>query len=160
MKETLTFEQAIRMAMEAEQKAAAFYEEAAESTQTMASGPLRELAKFEHQHYAVLVELEQFLRAKGTFADSEGTELTFTAPSEAGFTTKAAHMSMMEIITVALGFEERAEKRYHALADQTDHPDAQALFTRLAQEEKNHYKTLREAYVSLNEHGVWAWSEE
>jgi rubrerythrin len=150
---------AIKIAMEAEKKAAAFYADAAQRTVTLGRGLLEQLADFERHHYAILVKLEQSLRDQGSFIDYEGRELTFPAPSEVQTTAEPNKMSMMGIITTALEIETEAEKRYTALAEQTSDPDGQSMFKRLAQEENKHHKILRDAYVSLNNRGVWAWPE-
>jgi rubrerythrin len=155
----ITLLDAIKIAMEAEKKAAAFYADAAQKTQTLGRGLLEQLAEFERHHYAILAKLEKSLRDQGAFIGYEGEELTFPAPSEVQTTAEPDKMSMMGIITTALGIETEAEKRYTALAEQTGDPAGQSMFRRLAQEENKHHKILKDAYVSLNNHGVWAWSE-
>jgi rubrerythrin len=153
----ITLLDAIKIAMEAENKAAAFYADAAQKTETLGRGLLEQLAEFERHHYAILAKLEQSLRDQGAFIDYEGKELAFPAPSEAQTTAEPNKMSMMGIITTALEIETEAEKRYTALAEQTGDPAGQSMFRRLAQEENKHYKILRDAYVSLNDRGVWVW---
>jgi rubrerythrin len=154
----MTLLDAIKIAIEAERKAAAFYADAAQKTETLGRKLLEQLADFERHHYDILTKLEQSLRDQGAFIDYEGRELTFPAPSEVQRTAEPNKMSMMGIITTALEIEVEAEKRYTALAEQTSDPAGQSMFRRLAQEENKHHKILREAYVSLNNRGVWAWS--
>jgi rubrerythrin len=155
----ITLLDAIKIAMEAEKKAATFYADAAQRTETLGRGLLEQLAEFERHHYAILAKLEQSLREQGAFIGYEGRELTVPAPSEAQTTKEPDKMSMMGIITTALEIEKEAEKRYTALAEQTTDPAGQSMFRRLAQEENKHHKILKNAYVSLNNHGVWAWTE-
>jgi rubrerythrin len=52
----------------------------------------------------------------------------------------------------------KARERYAALAEQTTDPDGQAMFKRLAEEERANYDILANAYWSLNNRGVWVWS--
>jgi rubrerythrin len=150
---------AIKIAMEAEKQAAAFYANAAQKTETLGRGLLEQLAEFERHHYAILAKLEQSLRDQGAFIGYEGRELTMPAPGEVQRTAEPDKMSMMGIITTALEIEKEAEKRYNDLAEQTSDPAGQSMFTRLAHEENKHHKILKKAYVSLNDRGVWAWPE-
>jgi rubrerythrin len=155
----ITLLDAIKIAMEAEKKAAAFYTDAAQKTETLGRGLLEQLAEFERHHYAILVKLEQSLRSQGTFIDYEGRELAFPAPSEVQTTAEPNKMSMMGIITTALEIETEAERRYRALAERTSDPAGRSMFERLAKEESNHHRILREAYTSLNNRGVWDWQK-
>jgi rubrerythrin len=157
--QNITLLDAIKIAMEAEKKAAAFYADAAQKTETLGRGILERLAEFERHHYAILVKLEQSLRDQGAFVDYEGEELSFPAPSEVQRTAEPDKMSMMGIITTALEIETEAEKRYTALAEQTSDPAGQSLFRQLAQEENKHHKILKDVYVNLNNHGTWVWPE-
>jgi rubrerythrin len=155
----ITLLDAIKIAMEAERKAAEFYANAAQRTETLGRGLLEQLAEFEHHHYDILVKLEQSLRAQGAFIDYKGEDVTFPAPSEVQRTAEPDKMSMMGIITTALEIETEAEKRYNDLAEQTSNPAGQSMFRRLAQEENKHHKILKDAYVNLNNHGTWVWPE-
>jgi rubrerythrin len=155
----ITLLDAIKIAMEAEKKAAAFYADAAQKTETLGRGLLEQLATFERHHYAILAKLEQSLRDQGAFIGYKGEDMTLSAPSEVQTTAEPDKMSMMGIITTALKIEEEAEKRYNALAEQTSDPAGQSMFRRLALEENKHHKILKGAYGSLNNHGTWVWSE-
>ncbi len=53
--------------MEAEKKAAAFYADAAQKTETLGRSLLEQLAEFERHHYAIMAKLEQSLRDQGAF---------------------------------------------------------------------------------------------
>jgi rubrerythrin len=157
--QNITLLDAIKIAMEAEQQAAAFYADAAQKTETLGRDLLEQLAKFERHHYTILAKLQQSLRDQGAFIDYEGAGLAFPAPSEVQTTAEPNKMSMMGIITTALEIETEAEKRYNTLAEQTSDPDGQSMFRRLALEENKHHKILKVAYVSLNNHGTWVWPE-
>ena len=150
---------AIKIAMEAEQQAAAFYADAAQKTETLGKGLLERLAEFERHHYDILVKLEKSLRDQGAFIGYEGRELTMPAPSEVQVNVEPNKMSMVGIITTALDIERQAKERYTALAERTSDPDGQAMFKRLAREEQKHHDILSQAYWSLTNHGVWALAE-
>jgi rubrerythrin len=152
---------AIQIALEAEQKAAAFYTDAA----SQVSNPLgrrlfEQLVKFEQHHYDKLAALQQSLHDKGAFIGYEGRELDLPPLGEVEGIEEANLESVMGIIDTALEVEQGAEKRYADLAEQTDDPEGHAMFERLSEEEHGHYRILREAYWSLNNGGVWHWSQK
>ncbi len=151
---------AIRIAMDAEEKAAAYYADSAQKTSNPNGRALFEqLAEFERYHLQKLTNLEKSLREKGAFIGYEGRELTIQAPSKITKTREQNKLSMMEIIALALDLEREAGKRYKALAKQTADPDGKAMFERLAREEQIHYAVLYSASENLNQHGVWNWSK-
>ena len=157
----LNFLDAIRMAMEAEQKAAAFYDETAQKTANPLGRRLFEqLAGFEHYHYTKLAALEESLCKDGACIMYEGKELSFPAPDEVEKIKEADKMSVMGIITMAMEIKSKAKERYAALAEQTTDSDGQAMFDRLAEEEHTNHRILSAAYWSLNNRGVWAWSRQ
>jgi len=149
--------EAIGIAKAAEEKAEAFYAQAAQETTVVACGLFETLATFEHYHYEKLQALEDSLRQNGAFVEYEGRELVLEAPGEVTSVTveEAQKMSLMGIVTTALDVETQAEKRYLALSEQTEDPAGKAMFTQLAKEEKLHHRVLQHAYWSLNDRGVW-----
>ncbi len=157
MSQDLNLLDAIKIAMEAERKAATFYSDAAKKTNSVGRGLLNQLAEFERHHYDILAELQESLRDRGAFIEYEGKELMIPAPSEVQTTEEPDKMSMMEVITLALNIEREARGRYEALAEQTSDPSGKAMFERLAEEEQTHYVILSNAYWSLNDRGVWKW---
>lgn len=156
----LTLSSAIKVAMEAERKAATLYGDAAQKTANPLGRRLfNRLAEFERHHYDKLVELQNSLREQGVFIKYEGKELSIPAPGEVDSIAAPNKMSMMKIITMAQDIELQAGARYTALARQTTDPSGQAMFERLAAEEQAHYRLLRDVYWNLNDRGVWAWAE-
>ena len=154
----LSLVDAIQIAMEAEQKAAAFYADGAQKTGNPAGKSLFEqLAEFERYHYQKLSELKQSLQDRGAFIEYEGRKLLPPA-HEVQTTEDPSKMSMMSIITVAIETEREAENRYVALARQTVDPEGRAMFDKLAKEEHNHYRVLGEVYWNLNNRGTWNWT--
>ena len=160
MSQDLNLLDAIKIAMEAERKAAAFYADAAKKTSSVGRGLLNQLAELEQHHYDILAELEESLRDQGAFIEYEGKELLVLTPSEAQTAEEPDKMSMMGVITLALDIEREARRRYETLAEKTSDPSGKAMFERLAKEEQKHYVILSDAYWSLNDHGVWAWPKK
>jgi rubrerythrin len=146
---------AIKIATEAEKKAAEFYADAAEKANPLGRELLEQLAEFERHHYDILVKAEASLREQGAFTEYEGRELTAPAPSEIQTNEEPNKASLMGIITMALDIEKQAKNRYLSLAEQTADPLGTAMFKRLAEEEQMHYVILTNAYWSLNDHGTW-----
>ncbi len=150
--------EAIQVAKQAEQKAEAYYADAAQKTKHPVGKQLLEkLAEFEHHHYDKLVELEESLERDGAFIEYEGMELRFDAPSEVRVAEDASAKTAMGVITLALDVEQQAEKRYLSLAEQTTNARGHLMFERLAEEEHEHYRILRNVYWNLNNRGIWAW---
>jgi len=152
----LNFLDAIRMAIEAEESAAAFYEEAAKKTENpLGRELLEQLADFERYHHTNLLALEDSLCNNGACILYEGRELTFPVPDEIEEIKQADKMSAIGIIEAAIEIKRKAEERYAALAEQTADPNGQAMFERLAEEEHVNRHILERAYWSLNNRGVW-----
>ncbi len=150
--------EAIQIAKEAEKKAEAYYADAAQKTNHPVGKQLLEkLAEFERYHYEKLDDLEKSLEAEGAFIEYEGMELRVDAPSEIRVAGDASVKTAMGVITMAIDVEQQAEKRYLSLAEQTSDPRGHAMFERLAEEEHEHYRILRNVYWSLNNQGIWAW---
>jgi rubrerythrin len=156
----LNFLDAIRMAIEAEEKAAAFYDQAAEKTENpLGRELLAQLGDFERYHRAKLLALEDSLCSDGTCILYEGRKLSFQVPDEVEKIREANKMSAMGIIDAAIDIKRKAEKRYAALAEQTTDPDGQAMFQRLVEEELANRRVLQDAYWGLNDRGVWVRPE-
>lgn len=156
--QNLNILEAIQIAKQAEQKAEAYYADAAQKTKHPVGRQLLErLAGFERHHYEKLVELERSLRDDGAFIEYEGMELRVDAPSEVRVAGDASAETAMGVITMAIDVEQQAEKRYLSLAEQTNDPRGHLMFERLAEEEHEHYRVLRNVYWSLNNQGIWAW---
>lgn len=152
--------QALQIAKEAERKAEASYvDAAARAGNSLGRTIFERLAEFERHHYQKLVALEESLREKGTFIEYEPREWSVSPPGEVKELGEPNRMSLLEIIKAAMEFEWDAEKRYVALAKEVDDPAGKAMFERLAEEERQHYRILDEAFWSLNHRGVWAWPQ-
>lgn len=150
--------EALHIGMEAEQKAAAAYADAAgRAGNSIGRELFEQMAEFERHHYRQLVALEQSLRDKGAFIDYEPRELKPPAPSEVRGFEEPNRMSLVGIMAEAMEFERQAEERYAGLAEEVTDPAGKSMFKRLAEEERMHFRILEDAYWSLNNHGVWEW---
>jgi rubrerythrin len=151
--------EAIRVVKENERIASARYAEAANTiSHPMGKELFKQLSEFEQYHFKQITELEKSLLESGDFIDYAGKEF----PMPPVFEIKAAHdsnkKSIMTIISEAIDLEKSAEKAYADLASQITVPQGRQMFTRLSEEEHNHYRILNEAYWTLNELGVWKWT--
>ncbi len=156
---TTSLLEAIRAAKENERVASQRYAEASEAIKhPMGKELFRQLSEFEQSHFVVLESLEKSIGEGGKYLDYEGKVF----PRPPSFEIKAAqdpnHKSIMTIISEAIELEQTAEKTYTDLAAQIDDPAGRRMFTRLAEEEHNHYRILNEAYWTLNELGMWKWT--
>ncbi|MGD2147141.1 MAG: ferritin family protein, partial [Anaerolineae bacterium] len=159
-KNNLNFLDAIRIAMEAEGKAAMFYKEAAGKTPNPVGRKLLEqLSDFERHHHSQLQALEESLCDDGACIMYAGRELDFDVPEEVEGIKEADKMSAMGIIDAAIEIKRQAEKRYTALSEETNDPNGQAMFRRLAEEELANRHILQEAYWSVNNRGEWVPSQ-
>jgi len=147
------------MAIEAEEKAAAFYGEAAQKTENPLGRKLFEqLSEFEKYHQINLSALEESLCKHGACIIYEGRDSWYPGSDEVEKIKEADKMSAIGIITMAIEIKEKAEERYMVLAKQTTDPTGQAMFKRPAEEERANHCILSEAYWNLNNRGVWMWA--
>ena len=141
---------AIRLAMEAERKAAVFYREGArEATNPLVHRLFEQLAEWENIHYAKLLELEKSVAGSGAYAAYAGSDVPLDAPSETGNSDPGRITSAMRALSMALQSEVEAEKRYTSLAAQISDATGKATFERFAAEEHKHYLALRQARWDL-----------
>ena len=147
----LSLSDAIVMAKEAEQKAAAVYGQAAQETSNpLARRLFEQLAAFEQMHYEKLVELELSLKEKGTFIEYNGeNELPVSPGGEGRQLEETRRTSAAKVLDQALQIEADAEERYRTLAGMTDDKRGRKMFERLADEEHNHYMVIQSAYYDL-----------
>jgi rubrerythrin len=148
---------ALRVAMEAERKAAVYYADAARrASNPMTQGLFHQLVEFERYHK--LAELETSLRNQGGFIRYEGREMVLPTPGDMPGVKEVEQMSVMDAVTAAIELERESETRYTALARQVTDPEGRAMFERLAGEEQTHARLLQAAYWNLNDTGVWKWT--
>jgi rubrerythrin len=144
---------------ENERIASATYADAAQKiSNPMGKKLFEQLSEFEKFHYAQLIALEKSLTESGDFINYQGKEFPLPPVFEIKAAQELNRKSVMQIISEAIDLEQQAEKAYANLAETTTNQQGHAMFSRLAEEEHNHYRILIEAYWTLNNLGVWKWS--
>ena len=151
--------EAIRVVKENERIAAESYANAAKNLgNPLAKELFEQLSKFEEFHYKQIGTLEKSLEEKGNFITYEGKEFPLPPIFEIKAAEEPNQKSAMQIVSEAMELERQAEKAYADLAAQLTDPQGHEMFSRLSEEEHNHYRILREAYWTLTNRGVWKWS--
>lgn len=146
---------AIKLAMELEKEAAEFYKDAAEKAQNLSHDLLNQLVQFELHHYEKLTELLDSLENKGEYIAYESIQPLKIDRKPTEKIPEDKKLSLMEVITIALKNEKEAEDIYMGLVDKTDDVEGKLMFRKLAEEEKEHYNILSDAYWDLNNKGEW-----
>jgi len=116
-----------------------------------------ELSKFEQYHLKKLTELEKSLEESGLFINYEGREFPLPPKFEIKASEDPKNKSVITIISQAIELEKQAEKVYTNMAARILDPRGHSMFSRLAEEEHQHYKILREAYWTVTNLGTWKW---
>ena len=153
--------QAIETAMEAEQKASAFYRDAAEKVVSeRGKDLLGQLAEFERNHYRKLGELKSSLAKEKGYVKYEGTHLEpYRAASEVSGEIEDRE-ELTGILNLAIKAETEASERYRRLAEETEDSLGKAMFGRFADEELNHRRILSDEYYQMqNRGGIWFWGD-
>ncbi len=156
---------AIELAMDAEEKARRFYEDGEQKTEQPHGCELfRQLAGFEANHYLQLRKLLDSLKASGHYIAYQGTSFPKTGASPQ---TAKGHEpnkdQLLDILNMAIRFEEEAQKRYTDLAEGTEDVSGRDMFLKLSEEEKLHARILHDEFYNLSNAGAWSsrslWSE-
>ena len=163
MSRQLGLEEALDIAMDAELKAQAFYAQAAVEVQDpQGRDLLGRLAAFEQYHYQKLSDLARSLQEDGRFIAYETRTVEQFAPTlasgEAGGTQFEELKDIAGILSKAIENEKIAGERYGVLAEETDDPDGQDMFRKLANEEMVHQRILEDEFYSISNQGTWGWS--
>jgi rubrerythrin len=152
--------EAIAVVKENEKTASDFYANAATKTGSAVGKQLFEqLSEFERFHYARLTLLEQSLREKNDFIAYEGKDFPMPPNLAPQAAEDPLHQPVINIILLAMDLEKKAEAAYTDLAAQISNPQGQDMFTKLAGEERNHYRILKGAYESLSNLQRWSWAK-
>lgn len=116
-----------------------------------------ELSKFEKYHFDKLSDLEKSIESSGKFIDYEDREFLLPPVFEIKASEDPNNKSVITIISQAIELEKQAEKVYGNMAARISDPLGHSMFSRLAEEEHQHYKILREAYWTVTNLGTWKW---
>ena len=155
---------AIKMAMQAEDRARQFYLAAKEKVSDAdAQNLLAQLAAFEEHHYDKLLALYNSLEEEKGFVTYAPPDIALPAISHGleGVRTTQEHNleTVVEVLGAAIDAEKSARSRYEGLAEQTTDPDGRAMFRQLAEEEYAHYRILSDELYNLSNRGLWVWAE-
>ena len=150
---------AVRAAKENERVASQSYAEASRKIKNPIGKKLfEELSEFEKYHFEQLTVLETSLEESGDYINYQGKEF----PTPPIFAVKAAQepetKSVMSIISEAIELEQEAEQVYAEIANQTTDQRGYEMFSRLSEEEHEHYRLLTDAFWTLTNLGVWRYS--
>ena len=144
----------VKVAIENEVKAKAFYARAAQiASQGESQMVFLELTEMEDGHAKLLVDrFGPLLYAEGTeprpfLQRLETTVVNAPDGEEYALIERGA---MRPVIEFAIGMEARARDAYRTLGAQLTDPDLQALCEDLAREEQKHHDTLRTMRVSVD----------
>lgn len=137
------FKETIDMAIQAEIDAANFYRNLRESVKNESSKVLlKELENMEWAHKHILEHLDT-----ATIEEYEGTTIPDLKISESLLTpTNHEHISVQEIIVLAIKREEEALQRYTKLAEETDDQRIKKLLLHIASQEAKHKLQLETIY--------------
>ncbi|KPJ51967.1 hypothetical protein AMJ39_08945 [candidate division TA06 bacterium DG_24] len=147
---SMTFNEAISLAIEREIGAATLYDGASKkATRPDAKKMFEELADEEREHRRRLEELDPSKLT--SYKVEEIPDMGIGKPE--GKATFDPNMGYQKILMFAIAKEEEAKGFYEHLAGTVDKPEVRQLFTALAQEEAKHRLRLQDEY---DEH-VMTW---
>ena len=150
---------AIRVVKENERIASESYANASQDLKNPYGKKLFEqLSEFEKFHYELLTNLVKSLEEKGDFIDYAGKEFPLPPIFEIKAAKEPNTKSAIDIVSEAMELEIQAEKTYADLAARLTDPQGHQMFSRLSEEEHNHYRILKDAYWTLSNLGNWTWS--
>lgn len=152
-------EEAIRLAMEAELEASAFYRQAAQKTNDPKGKDMfTQLADFERGHYRHLERLLESGAVK--FTGYEGLSFKQAKPGvPAKELAGGDRQTDIEAIKLAIKAEEKAHQAYLELAEKAGNSTVKDMFAKLAEEENLHRRILQDQFYSLSNQGLWVWGE-
>ena len=150
---------AVRAAKENERVASQSYTEASRKIKNpMGKKLFEELSEFEKYHYEQLTVLETSLEELGDYINYQGKEFPIPPTFEVKAAQEPEAKSVMHVISEAIELEQEAESAYAEIANQTTDQRGYEMFSRLSEEEHEHYRLLTDAFWTLTNLGVWRYS--
>lgn len=164
MTANLSLMDALTIAIEAEERARAFYTDARQKVSDPdAQHLLAQLAVYEQYHRDKLTALRESLSQAQGYIAYTPPDIALPQVSrglEGGRTAKEPNLNtVIDVLGTAIDAEEAARARYEDLARQTTNPDGKAMFQQLAQEEHLHHRILSDELYHLSNRGLWVWLE-
>lgn len=150
------FIDAVKLAMEAEKRAAEFYHQASEHTSDPKGRDMfAQLERFELKHYE---NLETYL--EGDFREYKGTEFEEFKTALSPQTYEGDGLTNdIDAISYAIEAEKKAKAAYRDLAALAAEERIVAFFNKLVYEEDLHRRLLEDQYFALSNKGYWTWGE-
>lgn len=150
---------AVRAAKENERVASQSYAEASRKIKNpMGKKLFEELSEFEKYHYKQLTVLETSFEESGDYINYQGKEFPIPPTFEVKAAQEPETKSVMHVISEAIKLEQEAERAYAEIANQTTDQRGYEMFSRLSEEEHEHYRLLTDAFWTLTNLGVWRYS--
>ena len=147
---------AITLAKEIELKASHYYLDAALKTSNPKGIALfKNLADFERGHYDALIKMENALRAREAFRGYKVIDIPLKGWGYDNDEIELNNLELIDIIDLALENEDKAEKAYTSMMEQSINADVRDLFSKLAAEERFNTRVLNAARTSLKQTGKW-----
>jgi rubrerythrin len=154
--------EAIETAIKMETDAIAFYQEAAQKTQhPFGREMFRGFVKDETRHLKMLESVFKGLNVQFEFIHpKDSIKTVFTELKGEMMQRVEALADEKEALNVAMRFEKEGYDYYRAAASKSGSEVESELFTKLAEEENEHYSILNETYNFLDNTGHWYMYEE
>jgi hypothetical protein len=154
--QNLTLLDAITTAKENELRASHTYLDAAMKTNNPRGVELfTGLADFEREHYEALIKLENALRERRVFRGYKVMNIPLAGWKFDNKEVDPEGLELIGIIDFAMQRENQAAEAYARLAELATDEKVCDLFTKLAAEERFHYRVLHAARTSLRTTGTW-----
>ena len=137
------FQDVLEFAIEKEEEAAAFYQEASQKAEKPhMKEAFQSMAKEEQKHKELLIHLDV-----GKVADKKiGSVPDLKISDYLVDVEYSPDMEYQDVLILAMKREKKAFQLYTNIADKTDNPDLKKLFQVLAQEEAKHKLKLETEY--------------
>lgn len=146
-------------AMNAEEEARKFYEDAASKASSQAGKKLfTELADFEQGHYD---RLKNFIEERSTGKKTDRHEPTreFSGGSEVEGEFEPNKDEIAKVLSIGIEAEKKAQAKYLEIAKMFDDAPSKTIFTNMAEEERKHETILDNQFYSLSNKGTMIWGD-
>lgn len=145
-------------AMNAEAKAQAFYNEAANKAQSQAGKKLfKELADFEGRHYGRLKSIIETKNQGKALEKTAGPDLMSDVRSEIDGEVEPNKDEIVDVLNIAIAAEKDAQIKYREIADMIEDADGKTIFLDLAEEEHKHQRILEDEFYHISNKGTIIW---
>ena len=154
-----TWQDAVSLALQAEDEAARFYDSAAANAcDGRGCDMFRQLAEFERSHYRHLQRLLA-AQSEADIAPYLGTAWRAYTPGAPALAAGADRVrNDLEVLAIAIKAEQNARRAYLDLAEHSTGA-VREMFLKIADEEELHRRVLEDQHYALTNRGVWVWGD-